>query len=89
MIDYECCICKETVSSESRSSSLDPCALFLIANIDLPRENQKEQQFFCHFECFRRLANTDGVMYIMDSDFPTVGEIEEDEENWPEDDGRA
>lgn len=58
-------------------------------NIDLQRENQKEQQFFCHFECFRRLVTNDGVMYIMDSDFSTVGEIQEDEENWPEDDGRA
>jgi hypothetical protein len=89
MLDYECCICKETVSSVSRSSSLDPCTLILIANFEQPRENQKEQQFFCHFECFRRLVNNDGVMYIMDSDFPTVGEIERDEEDLPEDEDRA
>ncbi len=88
-MDYECCICKNTVSSEGGTALLDPCALILVSNIDQPRENQKEQQFFCHFECFRRLVNNDGVMYIMDSDFPTVGEIEEDEGNWTEEDGRA
>jgi hypothetical protein len=88
MIDYECCICKDTVSAVSGTASLDPCALILVSNIDLPHEEQKEQQFFCHFECFRKLVNRDGIMYIMDSDFPTVGEIEADEDNWS-DEGRA
>ena len=43
--------------------------MILISNIDQPRENHKEQQFYCHFECFRKLVNRDGVMYIMDEDF--------------------
>ena len=84
MFDYECCICKQTVSASS-GAPLDPCALLLIANYEQPREQQKDQQFFCHFECFRRLVNNDGVMYIMDSDFPTVGEIELEEGTPPED----
>ena len=88
MFDYECCICKQTVSAGS-GALLDPCALILIGNYERPREEQKEQQFFCHFECFRRLVNNDGVMYIMDSDFSTVGEIELEERNPPEDEGRA
>ena len=88
MEKYECCICKETVSGESRASLLDPCALILVSNIDQPRENHKEQQFYCHFECFRKLVNRDGVMYIMDEGFPTVGEIAQDEANC-DDEGRA
>jgi hypothetical protein len=89
MEKYECCICKDTVSRESESSPLDPCALVLVSNIEQPRDNQKEQQFFCHFECFRKLVNNDGVMYIMDLDAATIGEIERDEENWSEDESRA
>jgi hypothetical protein len=79
---YECCICKETVSSKQKSSHLDPCSLFVISNIDKPRDNHKEQQFYCHFECFRKLVNNDGNLYIMADDFPTIGEIAR--EDWSE-----
>jgi hypothetical protein len=76
---YECCICKEAIPDDDLSpKTLDPCTLILISNFDRPREKQKEQQFFCHFECFRQVVNNDGIMYIMESDFPTVGEIEQD-----------
>jgi len=63
--------------------------MFLVSNIDLPRDDQKEQEFFCHFECFRRLVNNDGIMYIMESDAATIGELKADESNWLEVDGRA
>jgi hypothetical protein len=67
MTDYQCCICKETIArGESSAVPLDPCALLLISNFDKPREDQKEQQFFCHFECFRRMVDNDGIMYIME-----------------------
>ena len=33
--------------------------------------------------------NNDGILYIMDSDFPTLGEIELEEGNTPEDENRA
>jgi hypothetical protein len=81
-IKYECCICKETVASgELAGSNLDPCELLLIVNFDKPREEHKEQSFFCHFECFRTLVNNDGIMCIMDDDFPTVGECDEETED--------
>jgi hypothetical protein len=89
MLDYECCICKQTVCSASNTSSLDPCGLILVSNIDRPRDDQKEQEFFCHFECFRRLVNNDGIMYIMEMDAATIGEIKADESNWSDDDDRA
>jgi hypothetical protein len=83
VIKYQCCICNETVSSEAKSSHLDPCALFVISNIDQLRDNQKEQQFFCHFECIRKIVNDDGSLYITEEDFPTMGEIAQ--EDWSED----
>jgi len=84
MLYYQCCICKETVNKES-ASSLDPCSLILASNIDQPRDDQKEQEFFCHLECFRRLVNNDGIMYIIESDAATIGENKADESNWSED----
>lgn len=78
MFDYQCCICKGTLSSQGGASPLDPCTLTLVSNFDLPREGQKEQQFFCHFECFRKTVNDDGIMHIMEPDFSTIGEIEEE-----------
>jgi hypothetical protein len=58
--------------------------LFIISNIDEPQDKQKEQEFFCHFQCFRQMINDDGSLYIMEDDFPTKGEIAR--EDWSEDD---
>ena len=79
-IEYQCCICKGTVKSnkETNNHSLDPCAIIIQSNIDLDYENRKEQIFYVHFECIRKMINDDGVLYIMDKDFPTLGETEED-----------
>jgi len=68
MEKYECCICKGLVSSEESSHYLDPCTLVLVSNIDQGPEQQKEQDFYCHFECFRKLINDDNIMYIMEAD---------------------
>jgi hypothetical protein len=76
-IQYACCFCKKTVDSDQ--SGLNPCALILIGNFDSERNDQKEQQFFCHFECFRKLVNDDGIMYIAEPEFSTIGEIAEAE----------
>ena len=72
---YQCCICK----SESELKDLDPCSLTLRTNIDEKEDNQKEQTFYCHLECFRKLINDDGIMYIMEEDFSTLGEIKKEE----------
>lgn len=75
---YECCICKETAPHEGGASPLDPCALILVSSVGEPRDRHKEQVFYCHFECFRRLVNDDGILYITEPDFPTVGELAQD-----------
>jgi hypothetical protein len=45
-----------------------------VGNADREWRDQREQTFWCHFECFRRLVGDDGVLYIKDADFSTNGE---------------
>jgi hypothetical protein len=73
-LKIQCCICKETVCS----GGLDPCALVIVANADKEWREQKEQTFYCHMECFRKLVNNDGLMYIMQPDFSTNGENQDE-----------
>ena len=76
---YECCICKRgIVSGENAEHRLDPCVIVLTSNYNAPPEQQRTQQFWCHTECFRRVVNRDRVMYILDKDFPTQGEVDSD-----------
>jgi hypothetical protein len=86
-IEYSCCFCNDTVSSTERSHALDPCALVLVGHIDQDYEDRKEQEFYCHFECFSRLVKAKGLMYIAESYFATIGEIaaEREEEKLEED----
>ena len=78
-LKYACCFCKETISYGQHAHGLDLCALVLIGNFDKSFDEQKEQQFFTHFECFRKLVDDDGIMYIADEDFATNGENAKDE----------
>ena len=74
---YSCIFCKNGIEmNASKRHDLDPCAIVLIGHYDRERAEQKEQQFWCHFNCFRKLANEDGVMYIMQPDFATNSENE-------------
>ena len=58
---------------------LDPCSLVLVSNINLNWRQQKEQEFPCHFDCFRRLVGDDSLMYIMEAGYSTRGEIEDEQ----------
>lgn len=73
---YHCVICKGTIPfTGPHEHRLDPCALVIIGNQDQDWREQREQTFYCHFECFRRLVGDDGVLYIKDEDCSTNGEI--------------
>lgn len=74
---YQCCICHKIVEE----SKLDICALTLTTNIQKDWKQQKEQTFFCHLECFRKVVNNDNIMYILENDFSTLGEISEENSN--------
>lgn len=68
---YVCLFCNEGIEP----SSLDPCALHLVARFDRAREDQKEQTFFCHVACLQSKSEIDPAnFYLVDPDFPTVGE---------------
>ncbi len=72
---YHCVICKGSMPLDApQAHRLDPCGLVLVANSDCEWRDQREQTFWCHFECFRRLVDDDGVLYIQEADFPTKGE---------------
>jgi hypothetical protein len=78
-MEYKCFICNEEISTKKDKRGLDPCSVTLTTNIDLSRGKQREQTFFCHIECFRKVNSNDGIMYIMESDFATIAEIEKEE----------
>lgn len=85
-MSFHCCICKGAMPvAGPQEHRLDPCALVIIGHIDREWRDQKEQTFYCHFECFRRLVGDDGVLYIEEADFATNGETED--ENAREADG--
>jgi hypothetical protein len=74
-------ICKGTVDSGAKDAlQLDPCQLALYTNIDLAEEDSKMQAFLCHFDCFRKLVDDDKSLYIMDSDFSTLGDVWKEQE---------
>jgi hypothetical protein len=78
--NYLCCICKQSLPvSGEQAHFLDPCALVLVAHIDKEWRDQKEQTFYCHFACFRRLVRDDSCLYIMEPDFSTNGEVQDEQ----------
>jgi len=79
MNGYQCCICKAEVGSGKDARGFDPCALIVVAGWAKAPEEQREQQFFCHFECFRRVLNDDSNLYIADPDFSPNVVIDDDE----------
>jgi hypothetical protein len=77
---YHCVICKGSMPIDgSQSHRLDPCVLAVVANADCEWREQREQTFWCHFECFRRLVDDDSVLYIKEADFPTKGECADEQ----------
>lgn len=80
-LSYQCCICKKPMSTTGENThSLDPCSLVLFGHADREWREQKEQTFYCHIECFRRIVNDGGVMQILEPDYSTHGEIEDEQQ---------
>ena len=70
---YRCLFCGNGIDS----GDLDPCAIQLIAKLDCPRQDQKEQTFYCHIACLQsRAFESPDSFYITEPEFPTVGETE-------------
>jgi len=67
-----CFVCKQRIEERG----LDPCAVLLATNAYGTRDLQREQEFPCHVECFRRILNEDQIFEIAKADYPTVGEMQ-------------
>jgi hypothetical protein len=48
-LGFTCCFCNKSVMSLDKY----PADLKVIVNIDKPKDQQHDQFFFCHTECFK------------------------------------
>jgi hypothetical protein len=48
-LQYRCCFCNTSI----KSSKTDPADINVLINIDKEKEQQYNQTFYCHVECFR------------------------------------
>lgn len=77
----QCYICKNTIKvGDEAEHPLDPCASVLLGHYDKEWSQQKRQIFYCHVLCFSKIVADDSLMYILEPDFSTLGEVEEDNE---------
>jgi len=53
--NYRCCFCGTLIES----SQGDPCAIDILINIHKPKNQQYNQVFYCHMECFREQLHDD------------------------------
>ncbi len=82
----QCCICKAAIKfeidAEAKAINLegfDPCVLVIVTSGFGPRDLQREQEFPCHIECFRKIVG-DNDLYVTDSDYGTIGEGRREQE---------
>jgi len=61
MVTCQCCICGGNIKDAHK---LDPCFLTINTNIDGDDEEQLEQGFFCHYECFKEVMDYDGHLNL-------------------------
>jgi hypothetical protein len=68
-LKLQCCLCGKGIGDNLEvAHRLDPCALVLVANWDKELPEPKEQQFFCHFACFKRVVEPHAPLHIEDAD---------------------
>jgi len=65
--EYQCCFCGEGIGQDpAKAHAFDPCAVVLVADWLKGEGKQREQQFFCHFECFRKATRPHVPLYLED-----------------------
>ncbi|MGO4698165.1 hypothetical protein AB4Z50_28180 [Paenibacillus sp. 2TAB26] len=64
-MDYKCCICKQKITLEDKMmNNNNPCSLKITTNYDSTSMEQKEETFFCHFQCFKEFYGDDSTFYL-------------------------
>lgn len=49
-LNFRCCFCNIMIES----TKVDPCDINILVNIDKVKEEQDNQSFYCHVECFKQ-----------------------------------
>ncbi len=63
-LGFSCCFCNTSIMSFDRY----PADLNITVNIDKPKEQQHDQFFFCHAECFKkRLHSNIKELFVLDN----------------------
>lgn len=78
MNTYRCIFCWLEIKPKLKHK-LDPCALVLMSSTDEAKANRKEQEFYCHLDCFKNVTDSQNI-YILEDDAATAGEIEAESE---------
>ena len=58
--EYICCFCDKSIESDN----IDVCSVIVITNWDKNDEQHDEQQFFCHFNCFKNKLHNNIPLYF-------------------------
>ena len=61
-VTHQCCFCGDNIDSDSQ---LDPCGIVIYTNIDKGECEQREQMFFCHYECFRDVMDSGTRIHLV------------------------
>jgi len=56
LVTHQCCFCGDNI--EENAHKLDPCGVVIYTNLDKADDEQLEQMFFCHYECFRNVMDS-------------------------------
>lgn len=54
-LNYRCCFCNEMV----KLCGEDPCHLLISTKVDRAEDEQMDQTFYCHKDCFRQILHSD------------------------------
>jgi hypothetical protein len=58
--NYVCCFCNQTIEP----SKIDITSLLVIINWEKGREQQHDQQMFCHYNCLKERLSKSFPLYL-------------------------
>ena len=61
--NYQCCFCGNAIKSNKK---LGVTGLVVVMNWDKDREEQQEQQLFCHMDCLKNRMDSKVPLYLAD-----------------------
>ena len=59
-LHFRCCFCDQLIES----SNTDPADINILINIDKAKDQQYNQTFYCHIDCFRKKMHVGMKMHF-------------------------